>query len=66
MLTGIQQPHISPVDGSFVRCEGSVVAAAGILQRCRFPVSLPGPQAEMARGLVGCAAVRRNTRGGHE
>jgi hypothetical protein len=32
MLTGIEQPHSSPVDGSFVRCECSVFAAAGILQ----------------------------------
>jgi hypothetical protein len=32
ILMGIQQPDISPVDGSFVRCQGTVVAAAGILQ----------------------------------
>jgi hypothetical protein len=40
-LTGMQQPDISSVDGSFVRFEGRVVAAAGILQWCGPPVSLP-------------------------
>ena len=39
----MQQPDISPVDGSFVRFDGSVVAA-GILQWCGPPVSLPGRQ----------------------
>ena len=34
ILTGMQQPDISSLDGSFVRFEGSVVAAAGTLQWC--------------------------------
>jgi hypothetical protein len=37
----MQQPDISPVEGSFVFFEGSVVAAAGILQWCALLLSLP-------------------------
>jgi hypothetical protein len=37
----MQQSDISSVDGSFVRFEGSVVAAEGILQWCGPPVGVP-------------------------
>jgi len=38
ILRGMQQPDISWMDSSFVRFEGTVVAAAGILQQCGHPV----------------------------
>src|ERR1700737_563612 len=55
ILTGMQQPDISSADGSFVRFEGRVVAAAGVLQWGGPPVSVPVP------GVVQIARRRRLT-----